>query len=128
MFYISSENVVNVSRPCCGVLKWDAPGECAGDHTYRIRLFSGPTYRTTPSSQRIVLSPNTNSLYFTADNVPSARPLYVIVSSFRFFKLTYCEWSPSLLCIHVFVLQVKARSRGGRFSPSWSTRMVAAGK
>jgi hypothetical protein len=74
------ENVVNVSRPCCGVVTWGVPHGCVVDHTYRIRIFSGRSYSTTQPSQRIVLSSMTNSWHFTAENVPSSRPLYAIVS------------------------------------------------
>ena len=71
---------MNVSRPCCGVLVWGAPDECVQDITYRIRFFSGRSFGTTPSSQKAVMSSDTNSLHFTAEQVPNGRPLYAIVS------------------------------------------------
>ena len=64
----------------CGILKWDAPVRCAEGLIYRIRLYSGTSYRATPRSQRKVLSSSTNTLHFTADQVPSQRPLFAIVS------------------------------------------------
>lgn len=71
---------MNVSRPCCGVLVWSALEECVQDVTYRIRLFSGHTYWTTPTPQKTIMYSKTSSLYFTAEYVPNGRPLYAIVS------------------------------------------------
>ena len=53
-----------------------------GGLTYRIRLYTGSTYGTTPSSQRRTVSSLTNSFTFSEHDVPTGRPLYAIV---RFF-------------------------------------------
>ena len=70
------------------MVTWGVPHGCVLDHTYRIRFFSGRSYSTTQSSQRIVLSSMTNSLHFTAENVPSGRHLYAIVSCSLEFRMT----------------------------------------
>ena len=75
-------NVVNVHRPACGVLEWDVPGGGSNSEglTYKIRFYSGQSFESTPSSQKRVLTSPTNSLRFTAEDIPTGRPLYAIVS------------------------------------------------
>ena len=73
-------NVENVRSPGCGRLEWDAPDGGVGGLSYKIRFYSGQSFGSTPSSQRIVLSSPTNSLSFTDQDVPTQRPLYAIVS------------------------------------------------
>ena len=72
---------MNVHRTTCGVLEWDVPEQCTEGLTYKIRFFSGQSYAATPDSQKRVLSSSTNSLTFSAEDLPSARPLYAIVSN-----------------------------------------------
>ena len=74
---------MNVNRPVCGVIEWDVPNDetgCNEDLTYKIRVYSGPSYTSTVSGERKVFSTDTNSLTFTAADVASGRPLYAIVS------------------------------------------------
>lgn len=79
--HISSGNIANVRRTSCGVLTWDVPSDSSEGLTYKIRFYGGQSFGSTPSSQKKVLASPTNSLAFTAEDVPSTRPLYAIVSS-----------------------------------------------
>ena len=74
---------MNINRPACGVIEWDVPNDetdCNEDITYKIRVFSGSSWGDTESGERKVFLTDTNSLTFTAADVPSGRPLYAIVS------------------------------------------------
>ena len=73
---------MNVNRPACGVIEWDVPNDetgCNEDLIYKIRVFSGSYVNTEPGDRK-VLSSDTNSLTFTAADVPSTRPLHAVVS------------------------------------------------
>ncbi|CAI8012609.1 hypothetical protein GBAR_LOCUS8086 [Geodia barretti] len=80
-------------------MEWDAADGGVGGLSYKIRFYSGQSFGSTPSSQRIVLSSPTNSLSFTDQDVPTQRPLYAII---------------------------KGRNSNGVHSTSWSTPIVAA--
>ena len=85
--------VLNVQRSRCGLLEWDTPeGSSEEGLGYKIRFFSGRTYVSTPSSERTVLSSSTNSLAFTAVDLPTVRPLNATVSFYQRLLLnhTFC--------------------------------------
>ena len=81
-------NVVNVRLMDCGVLVWDTPEDihhCNDELAYKIRFYNGTDYKTTHPSQKTVMStfeyPNRSWVKFTADELPSSRPLYAVVSA-----------------------------------------------
>ena len=80
---------MNVRRPSCGVLEWDPPSGASEGLTYKIRFYGGQSFWLTPSNKRRVLSSSTNSLSFTAGDVPSARPLNAIVSYVCYYQLVF---------------------------------------
>ena len=97
---------MSVRRAGCGVLEWDPPVGGGQGLTYKIRFYRGQSFATTPASLRRVLASPTNSLTFTAQDVPSARPLYAIVSfqSLFFYVLGITHSYLWLSNTHNFVL------------------------
>ena len=81
-----SGNVENVQRTGCGRLTWSDPDLRGEGLTYKIRFYYGTSYGSTDSSQKRILTSETNSLNFTAVQVPTARPLFTIVSCFFCFS------------------------------------------
>ena len=80
---------MNVQRPRCGVLEWDAPAGSTEGLTYKIRLYTGPSFAQTPSSSRRIISSPTNSLTFTSQEIPqlqAGRSLFAIVSYLEHVK------------------------------------------
>ena len=80
---------------------------CSDDGiTYRIRLFTGPSYGATPASGRAMFSSHTNSLSLSQSDIPSTRPINAMVST---------------VYAHYTYPQVKARRGNTVFSFNWST-------
>ena len=79
----STGDITGVVKVGCGRIEWE-PATVAGctdpGLTYKIRIFSGLDFLSSGSSQRRVLSSNTNFLTFTSAEIPSTRPLKAIVS------------------------------------------------
>ena len=73
---------MNVFKVGCGHIQWDPStvDGCTDNISYRIRIFSGDSFKVSSRSQRVVLSSTTNSLTFFSSQVPSTRPLRAIVS------------------------------------------------
>ena len=78
-------DVTDVRVPQCGRLEWDistiTPEACGEGLTYRVRFYSGTTYQSTSTSQKKVIITDTNSVDFTAEDVPATRPLKAMVSN-----------------------------------------------
>ena len=52
------------------VLEWEVLDECAAEGlSYKIRFYTGRSYEVTPSSQRAVITTQTNRFTFTAEDV-----------------------------------------------------------
>lgn len=85
-------DVANVRSQQCGVLTWDAlevVDECNVDLIYKIRLYSGISYFSTTSSERVVISSESTTLRLADhDNIPRTRPLRAMVSDSKICNST----------------------------------------
>ena len=132
---------MNVFKVGCGHIQWDPTtvDGCTDNISYRIRIFSGDSFKETSRSQRVVLSSTTNSLIFSSSQVPSTRPLRAIVSQLitsvaglaRFCAKNLSHMNTiHLLCSdrNNCVSQVKAMRGNGLLSQNWSGPIIISGK
>lgn len=91
-------NVVNVQAVNCSIIVWDAPEDvdcCKDELTYKIRIYSGSSHLI--RSQRVVLSSSKTWVTFTADDIPSGRPLHAVVKARSSEGVHSAQWSEAIV-------------------------------
>jgi hypothetical protein len=69
---------------------------------YKVRVYSGLSFDSTPKEQRKVFTTTTNSLSFSAADVPAVRPLRCTVKARTSNGVFSPEFSPEIVVSETF--------------------------